>query len=163
MRIGRTLEGTVFEIVFLLLSIAALLLVIWVYCHSAERLPASIYQLLLVNEESTTPRWTLFLDVLVLWVPSAFFLLGAYFPKSGDMGRLASRASGDTSLLVSRWRRMDALLGVLLVMAVVSAQGHEVLGIMFPPVWLMVAVVVLMFLVWAYFTLMIVRRRKNTD
>jgi len=58
---------------------------------------------------------------------------------------------------------MDALLGVLLVMAVVSAQGHEVLGIMFPPVWLMVAVVVLMFLVWAYFTLMIVRRRKNTD
>jgi len=102
MRIGRTLEGTVFEIVFLLLSIAALLLVIWVYCHSAERLPASIYQILLVNEESITPRWTLFLDVLVLWVPSAFFLLGAYFPKSGDMGRLASRASGDTSLLVSR-------------------------------------------------------------
>ena len=86
----------------------------------------------------------------------------AYFPKSGDMGRLASKASGDTTLMVSRWRRLDALLGVLLVMALVAAQGHEALGLTFHPMWLLVPVFVLMVAVWLFFFLKLVRRRKKS-
>ena len=161
LRIGRTVEGTMFEVAFLLLSIMALLLLIWVYLHSAERV-ASFDQVLLVDEGNTVPRWSLFLTAAVVWVPSVFYLLGAYFPKSGDMGRLASRASGDTTLLVSRWRRVDALLGVLLVMALVAAQGHEVLGFSFHPIWLVLPVFILMVAVWLFFFLKIVRRRKKS-
>ena len=161
LRIGRTLEGTVFEIVFLLLSIAALVLLIWGYLHSGERV-ASFDHVLLVDEGNTVPRWSLFVSAIVVWVPSGFYLLGAYFPKSGDMGRLASKASGDTTLMVSRWRRLDALLGVLLVMALVAAQGHEALGLTFHPMWLLVPVFVLMVAVWLFFFLKILRRRKKT-
>ena len=116
-RLGRTLEGTVFEIAFVVLAI-----LVWVYVTlqlnaAPDTIPTHFG--LSGTPDAYGSKWGMLVPCIMMTVVGGSFLLGAYFPHTLNLPGVAI-ANMRQALLGARMMRIMALLFLLLTAAIAA-------------------------------------------
>ncbi len=124
--VGRTLEGTLFEIAFLVLAILVWAVIVWLMSRAPETVPTHF------NVAGKADAWgspsTILFTCIVTTVVGASLLLAAYFPHTVNL--LVEVKTPRQVALVIRMVRVMALELLLLTLALAfislgSSIGHE--------------------------------------
>lgn len=152
-RVGRTLEGTIFEIAFLVLAILVWAFIVWLMSRAPDTVPTHF------NLEGKADSWgsptTILFPCIITTVVGAGLLLAAYFPHTINIP--VEVKTPRQVVLVIRMARVMALEILLLTLALAfislgSSIGHEP-GII-APVFIVVGVLSLTCIV---FTVLVYR------
>ena len=126
MRVGRTLEGTIFEIAFLVLAILVWAFIVWLMSRAPDTVPTHF------NLEGKADSWgsptTILFPCVVTTVVGACLLLAAYFPHTVNLP-VEVKTPRQVALVI-RMVRVMALELLLLTLALAfislgSSIGHE--------------------------------------
>ncbi len=125
-RVGRTLEGTIFEIAFLVLAILVWAFIVWLMSRAPDTVPTHF------NLEGKADSWgsptTILFPCVVTTVVGACLLLAAYFPHTVNLP-VEVKTPRQVALVI-RMVRVMALELLLLTLALAfislgSSIGHE--------------------------------------
>lgn len=124
--VGRTLEGTLFEIAFLVLAILVWAVIVWLMSRAPETVPTHF------NLEGKADSWgsptTILFPCIITTVVGACLLLAAYFPHTINIP-VEVKTPRQVALVI-RMVRVMALELLLLTLALAfislgSSIGHE--------------------------------------
>lgn len=124
--VGRTLEGTLFEIAFLVLAILVWAVIVWLMSRAPDTVPTHF------NLEGKADSWgsptTILFTCIITTVVGAGLLLAAYFPHTINIP-VEVKTPRQVSLVI-RMARVMALELLLLTLALAfislgSSIGHE--------------------------------------
>ncbi|MBP5507470.1 MAG: DUF1648 domain-containing protein [Prevotella sp.] len=152
-RMGRTMESTIFELVALVLVVTMLVLAVIMYFHAPETIPTHFDAAGHPNNEGS--RLTLLIVAGVGSILTVLFMVGAYVP-TGVINPPPNLETPRQFVLASRMVRVLALLLCLLFICIILMMCYPTAGCGIPLIILVISIA-LTPVVFAIF----IRRARN--
>jgi hypothetical protein len=147
---GRTLEGTIFEVVFLVMALVLWGFIAWLIARAPSLVPIH-FDIVGEADKWSHPTSVIF-PCLIMTVAGACMLLGAYFPKSVNLPVKVENAR--QVALVMRMMRILSLVMLLITLHI--ALSTLLASLLFWLVWVAVG---LLLAIVATYTILIYKAR----